>query len=475
MGSATLFVFRLISAIAALVFGAVTVVVSLPAQAADPYITPPEECETWTPALPDQFNSAIFWSDDCDLIYVGPPSKIVANAAASFNSVPKADCDVIAEVTDALNDLKRERVTLGKAVIQKQVSSTEFLERKALLSSVDELLSEAVADDYKVFGATATVTITQLWLDNVKKLAELNPPPRKVLPLPTVAGLLTFQELVTPEELEVFGLYDNSTKLPVMSYTVTGMTPIGADSPLVDGDKLPIFFPRARADRASLKTVEFGGGAVTGVLTFNKAGYCQLTGAEGQSPVAFLAPTLTFSMALKTAGSYKVHIEHDYALTVAESLAKETNGTYYASALANKFFEDRSTSTISVEIDQDLMNSITSEQADGLVQTVLYDAANQFLTTIAGEFAERRRVELPEIENVERYTTIQKIRQVCRRSSGFLGIGGSSRCWDEAYNVQVLQNTSSYQEAVSRLEATFTGDAITRTATYILVPWNAGL
>lgn len=65
--------------------------------------------------------------------------------------------------------------------------------------------------------------------------------------------------------------------------------------------------------------------------------------------------------------------------------------------------------------------------------------------------------------------------QVCHRSSGFFGIGASSSCYDQAYNVQVLQDTGQLQKAKSQVKGTFDGVQQARRVSWILVPANAGL
>lgn len=135
---------------------------------------------------------------------------------------------------------------------------------------------------------------------------------------------------------------------------------------------------------------------MTGSVTFNKAGYCQYASDSDQNPVGFLVPAINFTLALKTFGTYSVSIKMDYLMKISDELSRSTTGTAYASAIADDFFKQRGGSTITVDIDDDLKNSLSQTQQDALTQTVLYDQANQFLTALLGVAGERRTIRLPD-------------------------------------------------------------------------------
>lgn len=446
------------------------------ARAAEPYlIAPPhiKDCKHPSVKIPEGAKSLFYPSDECGTIFVGPPSTIQTKVAAEFTSIPKAACDSISELIAQNSEIRKSRAELTRALISGSLKSADAAERKAQINLAQDIINEGLEDDYKIFGAKTAITITQDWLDNVRNYEKANPQ-YKVYPLPTVGGLISFDEKVNPDILDIYGLYDNTMKVPYLSYTVTGLAPLPTDSPLVSEGRLPIFFPLVRSDRANLKMIEFGGGAVTGQVTFNKAGYCQLASDPNQNPASFLVPTISFSMALKTFGSYTVEINREFATTVAEKLRTETRGTYFASALADYFFDHRSPTTINVILDNDLKNSLggTSQQ-EALISSILTDAANQFLTVLTE--GSRKEVKIPDVADPERNKTVHMSRKVCKRSGGLFGIGASTNCYDQGYDIRVLQDTTKFQSAVVRVRGAFSGAGQSIVRSYILVPWNASL
>ncbi len=446
------------------------------ASAAEPFVSSPPlpGCTKSKIVMPDGVSSRIYPSDECGTFFVGPPEKIQANVAASFASVSKFACEAIGELNQQHDKIQKMRAQLADKIINRLLSPQEISDQRAALSIAQEVINDGLVDDYKIFGAKSSLGLTLPWNENVKAFQVANPD-YNILPLPTVAGIISFEERIIPAQLEAFGLFDNAEKSPVLSYTVNGLPPLQNDSPLVDDNKLPIFFPVARAERANLKSVQYGGGGVTASVTFNKAGYCQYRSSSDQNPVAFLSPTMNLNMALKTYGTYTVEINIDYLMNMVDTLTKETSGTYYASAIADDFYNQRGENTIKVTIDNDLKNTFSAGQDDAFVQSILYDAATQFLTALTGTAGEKKNLKLPDVDQVAKYKTIQTSQRVCRRSGGIFGIGASTSCWDQAYNIQVLQDTFQRQQAKARVQGSFTGKREQRQRSYVIVPWNANL
>lgn len=446
--------------------------------AAEPYLSMPSEisaaCSRPAVVVPKDVLSLFYPSDECGVIFIGPPSRLTVQVAAEFAAVSAAECVAMDSLINQKNELMQYRAEVSKKIVDGTLTLAQLNEEKGKISAAEEILADGLADDFETYGSKSTLAIQQDWQSNVRAYEESNPD-YIVYPLNTVAGILSFEEVVQEDVFEAFGVYQNKMKAPFIEYTVSGMPPIAADSPLLDEGKLPIFFPTARVDRANLKSVEFSGGGISASVTLNRYGYCDYSRNDDQDLAAFLVPTVTYAMALKTSGEYSIDIKIDYFLRVLESLSKETSGTYSALALADDFYRERGTNTIDVVLDNDLKNSLSPEDADGFVQTILIDVASQYLTTITGVAGEKRQIQLPKVDKVEKYRTVQKIQTVCNRKSGFFGIGASERCYDQAYDVRVLQDTSKYQEAVSTINANFSAGGATKIRSYILVPWNASL
>ena len=449
------------------------------AQGAEPYFSVPPEvaknCSKPAVKIPDGTLSLFYPSDECGVIFIGPPSRLSASVAATFSSVSIPDCNAIQSLLDEKNKLLDYRAAVSSKIISGQLNLAQAMEEKGKVELASQIIADGLANDYNTFGSKSTIAIQQDWQNNVSSYAESNPE-YLVYPLYTAAGILSFEEAIVPDTYEAFGLYDNKLKTPVIEFTVSGMSPIAADSALLDEGRLPIFFPAARVDRANLKSVEFGGGGISASVTLNRAGQCDLLRTPNQNIASFLTPTVTYAMAIKTSGEYTVKVNADYLMVVLKSLQKSSTGTASAMALADDFFVNRSSSTIDVIMDDDLKGSLASQdKMDGFTQTILVDVANQFLTSITGVAGERKDVQLPAVQDVEKHKTIQQWQRVCSRSRGFLGIGGSSRCYDQAYNVQVLQDTSQFQAASQAVIGAFSGGGSTKIRSYILVPWNASL
>lgn len=444
---------------------------------AEPYLTKPPELASCTKPdikLPNNVTSLYYPSDECGLIYVGPPSTIKGKQVAIFASGSDDECSGIDVLLKQATNIRKFRASVAEKITSGQLTGPQMQEEKGKVKVAEELISDGLADDYKAFGSKATLSLTQDWQANVQAYKKENPD-YSVYPLPTVAGVLTFQEKVQAPEFENFGIYDNPLKVPYIDFTVIGLPPLESTSTLLDGNKVPIYFPAARTERANLKTINFGGGAVSAEVTLNKYGYCSFKAINGNNLASFISPTVDYSMALKTFGSYEVHIKSDFALKILKTLSQETSGTYSALALADDLFTQRSSNTIDILLNNDLTNSLSPDKRDGFIQTALIDVANQFLTAVTGVAGEKRSISLPQVGDVSPYQTVQKIQRVCNSSGGFLGIGKSTNCYDQAYNVQVLQNTSKYQQAEAIVKASFSGTAIQRVRNYIVVPWNAAL
>ncbi|MEW8052653.1 MAG: hypothetical protein AB2809_20020 [Candidatus Thiodiazotropha sp.] len=446
--------------------------------AAEPYVVPPPypsnaNCPTDKIAIPESATSVYYRSDDCKTIFIGPPSVIDVTLPAVFSGISSGECQGLDALIEAGVDINKKRGEVASNLINGDISLDEATTAKARIRLAQQFVDEGLEGDYQTFGAKTAVSLRLDWDGNVRAYKAANPK-YDVLHLPTAAGIVTFEEALVPEEFELFGLHENAIKSPVLEYTISGLPPISTDSDLLEEGKLPVFFPIVRAERAGFRQIEFGGGGVTGSVTFNKVGYCRYRD-EGQNPVAFMTPTITYAMALKTYGSYEIKISVEYLLKVLESLRSTTVGTASASAVSDDFFQNESDQTIKVTLNQDLKNALTNVQRDAFKQNILYDVATQFLSAVSGDAASKKNVVLPEVQNVDRYKTIVKINRVCRRKSGFLGIGSSRRCWDQAYNVKVLQNTQQYQEARARVEGRFDGTHTVKTSTYVLVPWNSSL
>lgn len=458
-----------------------------PVYAADPYVTAPSDelaaagckLDPGTVKIPDGALSLYYPSDVCGTIFIGPPNEITSELSAKFSSVSQNECDAISELLGGLDQLRSRRAEIAIGIINGEIGADDIAEERAKLRIAADILNEGLEEDYEVFGARVAVTLGQDWLGEVEKYQTANPEDHwNFIPLPTAAAILTYEEVLPIEELEAFGVFSNERKEPFIDYFVSGLSPIPEDSKLMDENILPIFFPRARAVRSSnLKNVEFGGGKLTGAVTLNRAGFCRFSRQENQNPVALLVPTLTWQMALKTFGTYTVTINTDYVRAAFESLVQSSNGTAYASAFADRFFVEKSSATIDVVLDDDLRNSLSAARIqnaeDAFKQSVLMDMANQFLAAATG--SRGQPISMPEVANVEQYTTVTRSRQVCRRSGGFFGIGGSTRCWDQAYDVRVLQDTTQRQSALDVVLQTFNGSVDERRVSWILLPWNSGL
>jgi hypothetical protein len=447
------------------------------ASAAEPYINAPPElksCDKPAVIIPDGAKSLFYPSDQCGTIFVGPPATIKTETAATFSSISSSECKAIASLIDQKAKIQQGRIDLSQKIVDGSMSTSDYQQQLARINAALDVLNGGLDDDYKTFGAKTAISISQEWVENVRLYQEKNSQ-YVVYPLNTVGGIITFEEYMPPAKLEKLGIYDNHDKRPYISYTISGLSLLPTDSPLIDENKLPIFFPIARNDRAELKSIQFGGGGVTASVTFNKAGFCQLSFGTGQNPASFLTPTITFNMALKTFGTYTVEINIDYLMKAMDSVTKETSGTYFASAVADRWYDEQSINTVRVNLDQDLKNSLKPVQQDAFVQQILYDAANQFLVAVTGKAGER--VPMPDVANVEKYKTVQTARRVCSRSGGLFGTNlfSSTNCWDQAYNIQVLQDTTQFQKAEQRVKASFKGTHESRTRSYVLVPWNASL
>ena len=457
------------------------------AYGADPFITTPSallndancSLNPRQVKVPEGSTSRYYPSDECGTIFVGPPDEITSELAGSFSSISEQECKAIDELLDAADLVKSAKSKLVKDIVDNKITADKVTERQAQLRIAGKVASDALKDEYTVFGARFALALGQDWAGEIRKYQKENPDSQwNFLPLPTGAALMSFEEVVPVAELEYLGIYANDRKDPYIDYTVSGLSPITATSQLTNENAVPIFFPLARAVRSSnLNTVEFGGGALTAAVTLNKAGYCDYLRKATSNLASFLIPSLNWNLALKTFGSYSVKINRSYARVAFDSVVNERRGTYYASALAEKFFLERSADTIEVNINDDLRNSLSQSGIQGIeesfVQNILTDMANQFLQTATQ--SRGRPIELPAVANVEQYRTIKKTRRVCRRSGGFLGIGRRTRCFDQAYDVRVLQNTTQRQQRLDVLLQSFSGESETRIRSWIIIPWNSSL
>ncbi|RWX13628.1 hypothetical protein EHI42_19735 [Rhizobium hidalgonense] len=379
-------VIRLVARKAALLFATALLsggVIDKGSFAAEPFVSSPpsiKDCGKKNIKYPPESESRAYPSDECGVFFISPPTTILTKTAALFANVVQAECDAVAGFQQQYAKLATAQQQLADKLIEHTIDAAQADEESAQLELAETLLNKATKDDWETFGATVALSITQDWNGSIVKFQDANPG-FDIRALPTVGGVISFQEAITPAELQTFGLYKNKNRAPYIGYTITGLPLIAEDSPLLDDNKLPIFFPIARGDRANQKSVEFGG-AVTGNITLNKMGYCRML-ANKSDPASFLGPQIEFNMALKTFGTYEVHINVDYLLTIVNTIAKETGGTYYASAVADQFYRERSTNTVNVKLDKDLTNSLDEKQQEGFIQIILTDAANQFLTTIA--------------------------------------------------------------------------------------------
>ena len=347
-----------------------------------------------------------------------------------------------------------------------------------MIAETLDILDADLKIPYRTFGSEIALSIRQNWQKQVGLYKNVNPKYR-VFPLHTVAGLITFHERRTSTHLEYVGEFENPNRVPWITYSVSGLKPLDTDSPLLNENVLPIFYPIARAARTGLETIEFGGGAVTANVTLNQGGVCTLQDTSLDNAKAPLQVTANYNLALKTSGTYKIKVNGDYLVRTLDSLRKSRRGSAHASAIAADFFSGSSSQTVYVELDQNLRNSFGGDpkSESAFQQTVLLDVANQFLQA-ATEGFERpppRQIELPELEKTEEFRVLEKVRTVCQRKSYLFGLIRNKRCFDQVYDVKHLQNSSKFQQAVHRVRTTLEKKIETKSNEYVLVPAQASL
>ena len=446
-------------------------------KAAEPYVTAPPEFNCGKPPVevPASVKSRYFPSDQCGVIFVAPPEQMKVEYPGQFSQIDPQRCEALTTLLSVLNEIIARTGEMATNLIEGRLTLAEFVEEEAKLSNARRAVNAALEDPYITFGSKTAISLQQNWQRDINAFREKNPL-YDVRPLPTVAGQISFDEKRNPDHLEILGVYENGAKEPWLEYTISGLTPIDPTSTLLDEAALPVFFPTTRTERAGLEVVEFNG-AVTATVTMNEVGHCQYVGQDGQSPVVALTPTANYLFALKTRGEYRIEVDINYMMKTLQSLSKSTSGTAHASAVAHDFYDATTDQTIKVIMDDDLNNSLSSQEGlkESFTQTVLYDLAVQFLNAVTGTAGEKRNISLPEVEDVERHTTIQKSRRVCQRKKKWFGLSSSSRCWDQVYNVRVLQDTSQFQQAEAAVTGAFQGDQSTVLHRYILIPSQASL
>lgn len=446
-------------------------------EAAEPYITAPPEFECGKPpvVVPNGVKSRYFPSDKCGVIFIAPPEQLKVEYPGQFSQIRPETCDSLHTLLSSLDDNRKNTAKLLDDIAQDRLTAAQIQEEKAKLTIGRKIANDALADSYITFGSKTAISLQQNWQRDIAAFKNENPK-YDVRALPTVAGQITFDEKRNPDHLEILGVYENGAKAPWLEYTISGLEPIKADSTLLNESALPIFFPRTRTERAGFEVVEFNG-AVTASVTMNEVGHCQYIRQDGQSPVVALTPTANYLFALKTRGEYRVEVDINYMMEALKTLRTTTSGTAHASAIADDFYNAETSQNIRVILDDDLANSLTGQDGlkESFTQTVLYDLAVQFLNAVTGTAGERRNIALPDVANVERHTTIQKSRRVCQRKKKWFGLSSSKRCWDQVYNVRVLQDTSQYQRAEATVRGAFQGVQSTELHRYILVPSQASL
>ena len=459
--------------------GIIAAIFTSSANAAEPYITSPTElaaCNLPPVIRPEGARSKHYPSDECGVIFLTPPDRLQVDIPAEFTGIGLSECETLQTAIKQIDKILLAKTSLVDELLGGDITASEASERQAQIAVAENVLDGALDIPYTTFGSKSSIALSQNWQAEVSRYQDANPE-YNVFPMPATAGLITFDEFKQPEELEYLGLYENTRRNPWLEYSISGLAPLDADSTLLDETSVPIFFPTARAARSGYETIEFGGGAVTASVTLNKVGYCRYLENEDQNPVSALEVTANYLMALKTTGSYTVSVNATYLLSVLKKLRQSSGGTAYAGAIADDFFNEKSDVTVDVVLSDDLKNSLSSDPdlQDSLKQTALYDLATQFLTTISGSAASRRNINLPDVADVEKYTTVKKIRRVCHRKRRFFGLVSSRRCHDQSYDVKVLQDTEQYQEIEARINGAFANKQVTKLQTYIVVPHQASI
>ena len=452
------------------------------AHSAEPYLTPQRHCDSLnlpSVKVPTDTSSGYFPSDACDVIFIAPPRVLEVKIAAVFAGIRKDRCDVVLTTAAQIDRIDIEQVRLVNDILEGTIDLKEAQKTRELIDLAKELLEENLELSYSTHGAEISMAISQPWQEEVQAYNELNNRHYRVLPLPTVAGLITFDEKRTELETNILGVYPNEAREPWLEYSISGLKPVDPGSTLLDQNALPIFFPTARAARSGLQVIEFGGGAVTANVRLNPYGYCLfITEADdATNPATPLQIQANYLFAIKVAGTYTISIDSTFMLDALKSLRNSRTGTAHASVWAHEFFKRNDEQSVQVVFDDDVRNSLGHDinKEDALRQVVLQDVANQFLTAATGEYGQRRTIELPETTETETYETLEQVREVCRRKSILFGLFSNQKCFDQVYNVKVLQNTSQYQEAERRVSQVFSGTFAAQRAQYILVPAQASI
>ena len=88
---------------------------STAAFAAEPYVTPPELSSCGLPDvnIPNESDSTYYGSDECGVIFIPPPERLIAEVVAQFSDVRKEDCAAILTIKDAIQRINVEKAKLS--------------------------------------------------------------------------------------------------------------------------------------------------------------------------------------------------------------------------------------------------------------------------------------------------------------------------------------------------------------------------
>lgn len=386
-----------------------------------------------------KLNIGYLLSEDCKTIYVLPPLHGLARLTAISTTASVAQCAGIASVTEAANQAARNLSSL-----QAKVGAAMDRGDTALVNTLMPLepafrasftgTNDVLAPFASIEGATASILLTTPYSKLLSKYSNLNPD-LTVQKLPIKGGYLTVNVKI-PDPLDPFNATAavRSATLEVKSIgTVAG----GAiNKGLSD-------FNIVSPDGTS--TINFSDSS-TGQIRLSLFGVCPFYDSSkkvlidydftkrGASLLAYMGATYTYYYPVQTKGRYKLKYDVDVIAEICQRLVETKTGEISATALAANIFELNGTQAFTVELEQDLLNSLPNS-AD-LLTKFKSDVTNSFVSDMLSKFADVTKTQpIPDVDaKLPGFKDEVRSARHCR-SSGFLGLGRS--CSDDVYTVRV--------------------------------------
>lgn len=389
--------------------------------------------------VPPTTGSGYYLNDNCTAAFVLPSNTGTVRVEA-VHEVSNLDmCPGLRRARLRVADYETHIDGLVKRLATENLSEDRQNSIRENIAIIRELLAK-VYDNYKnVPAATIQLSFTRPSMQSViGEYLMLNPNlgadyRLRFQPAPISDGVIIFSALDS----------ENIALSPVIRASIPGMRPT-ADPSKFEG------------------TAVFANGEMSGQLVMSLAGLCPSTSATNaaevikgnqvvtpqirQNLVANMVANFTYTVPVLESTSYTAELDSDTALR--NFVSKSENRTQFTVRQSAELFSEGSAGTAFRFTITDYGFRSNDETRAAFGGTLRQEVQERLSAALIQQMAMAGFLDMsspaPDANAPEPGTVdVVHTRRECRHNSGFLGIGGSSRCYDVPYIIKVPQGSSA--------------------------------